>query len=88
MAQLKSLPNPLPENWPTNLHVDHATGTQTLIPYSLDEYNQWVENSLIDAERAAADAARPAELEAEAKAKAAILDRLGLTAEEAALLLK
>lgn len=84
MAQLKKLPNPLPADWPINLHVDHETGIETLIPYTLDEYNEWDANTVLDA-------ARPDEMKAleaeKAIAKAALLDRLGITAEEATLLL-
>ena len=85
MAKLKNLPNPLPTDWPNNLHIDHETGIETVIPYTLEEYNEWDANAILDA-------ARPEEMKAkeiaDGIAKQAILDRLGLTAEEAALLLK
>lgn len=57
------------------------------------ETNEVIDREMTDAEFAeyetqkAADAAKQAEAEAKATAKAALLDRLGITAEEAQLLL-
>lgn len=53
--------------------------------YSDREMN--AEELLEHEEKIAAEAARVAEIEAKAIAKAALLDRLGITAEEAKLLL-
>jgi hypothetical protein len=57
------------------------------------ETNEVIDREMTDAEFAeyetqkAADAAKQAQIEAKATARAAILDRLGLTAQEAAVLL-
>jgi len=84
MAKLKTLPNPLPADWPNNLHINHETGIETVIPYTLEEYNEWDANAILDAARPEETKAKEAE---KAIAKAALLDRLGITADEAALLL-
>jgi hypothetical protein len=67
--------------------------TKPLITIHNVETNKVVEREMTDAEFAeyeaneATKAAAQAEAEAKATARAAILDRLGLTAEEAAILL-
>lgn len=63
-----------------DVNYDVQTGEVTERPYTLEEIAQ-VEAEQIEF------AKRQAEAEAKATARAAILDRLGLTAEEAALLL-
>ncbi len=84
MAQLKTLPNPLPADWPHNLHIDYSTKIETLIPYTLEEYNEWDANAILDAARFNEIKAKEIE---DANAKVALLNRLGITSDEAKLLL-
>ena len=64
--------------------IDVETGEFIDRPLNAEEIAQ---QEIDQANVAAADAIREAEAEAKATARAAILDRLGLTAEEAAILL-
>lgn len=69
---------------PTKVIVDCSTGEQTVIELTADEIAE------LEAQAAQAEADRQAaeaEAAAKAQAKADLLDRLGITAEEAALLL-
>ena len=69
---------------PTRLEVDCSTGIQTEIELTDEEIAQ------LETDRANAETnrlAREAEAEAKATAKAALLERLGITSDEAALLL-
>lgn len=70
---------------PTRIEIDCSTGIETVISLTDEE--------VAEMEAAAAIAEQKlketeAQAKADAAAKQAILDRLGLTAEEAALLLK
>jgi hypothetical protein len=68
---------------PTKLIVDCSTGVTTEVELTAEEIAQ----READAVKAEADkVAKEAEAAAKAQAKAELLDRLGLTAEEAALL--
>jgi hypothetical protein len=68
---------------PTKLIVDCSTGVTTEVELTAEEIAQ----READAVKAEADRiAKEAEAAAKAQAKAELLDRLGLTAEEAALL--
>jgi len=64
--------------------INVVTGEETYRDYTLEEVAN-VEGAI--AESQAAYESRQAEIKAKAAARQAILDRLGLTAEEAALLL-
>jgi hypothetical protein len=64
--------------------IDVETGEVIDRPLNDEEIAQ---QEIDEAKIAAADAIREAEAEAKATAKAALLDRLGITAEEAQLLL-
>lgn len=71
------------EAWPNMYQekiVNITTGEETFRPYTKEEVAE-VEAAIADAKKIEAEAA------AKAAAKEAILDRLGITAEEAALLL-
>lgn len=64
--------------------IDAATGEETIRPYTAEEI------AVVEAEQAKAaaeQAERDAEAKAKADAKAELLAKLGITAEEAALLL-
>ena len=68
---------------PTKLIINCETGEQTEVELTAEEIAQ----READAAKAEADrVAKEAEATAKAEAKAELLDRLGLTAEEAALL--
>ena len=69
---------------PTKVIVDCSTGITEVVPLTAQEIAD-METARVAAEdqRAAAEA----EAAAKAQAKAALLDKLGITAEEAALLL-
>ena len=69
---------------PTKVIVNCETGEQEVIPLTEQEIAD-LEAARVQAEANAA--ARAAEEAAKAAARQAVLDRLGLTAEEAALLL-
>ena len=74
----------MPKN-PTRIEINCETGVETVIELTDAEVAE------LEAAAAIADQQRQeaeAQAEADAVAKQAILDRLGLTAEEAALLLK
>ena len=69
---------------PTKVIVDCSTGEQSIIELTDEEIAQ------LEADKArfeAEQAEREAEASAKTEAKAALLDRLGITAEEAQLLL-
>lgn len=84
MAKLKTLPNPLPADWPNNLHIDYETGIETLIPYTLEEYNEWDANAILDAARPEETKAKETEIQAiRASAKAKLIAGTPLTAAEA-----
>ena len=69
---------------PTKVIVDCSTGEQTVIELTAEEIADLeAQAAQAEADRVAAEA----EAEAKAQAKADLLDRLGITAEEAALLL-
>lgn len=61
--------------------VNAITGEEVIVELTQEEIDER------EAIAAAKDAEKQAELEAKALAKAALLDRLGITADEAALLL-
>ena len=69
---------------PTKVIVDCSTGITEVVPLTAEEIAD-LETARVAAEdqRVAAEA----EAQAKAEAKAALLDKLGITAEEAALLL-
>ena len=70
---------------PTRIEIDCSTGIESIIELTDEEVAE------MEAAAAIAETKRleaEAQAEADAAAKQAILDRLGLTAEEAALLLK
>jgi hypothetical protein len=69
---------------PTKLIVDCSTGVTTEVELSQDEI---AERERMAEEYAAQKAAEEAQKAADAKAKADLLDRLGITEEEARLLL-
>lgn len=64
--------------------VDVVTGEETIRPYTAEEI---ATVEALKIELAAEQTAKDADLAAKAAARQAILDRLGLTADEAALLL-
>lgn len=70
---------------PTRIEIDCSTGIETIIELTDEEV---AEMEAAAAQDEAARQALEAQAKADAVAKQAILDRLGLTAEEAALLLK
>ena len=63
------------------LTINALTGKEVIVELTQEEVDKR------EALAAAKDAEKQAELDAKALAKAALLDRLGITAEEAALLL-
>ena len=70
---------------PTRIEIDCSTGIETIIELTDEEVAE------MEAAAAIAETKRQeaeSQAKADAVAKQAILDRLGLTAEEAALLLK
>jgi len=67
-------------NTPKVLIINAATGEEELRPMNAEELAQWELDK-------AADAEKDAKADANAVAKAALLDRLGITADEAKLLL-
>ena len=69
---------------PTKLIVDCSTGVTTEVELSQDEI---AEREAMAAEYAAQKAQEEADKAAKAEAKAELLDRLGITEEEAQLLL-
>lgn len=70
---------------PTRIEIDCSTGIETIVELTDDEVAEMeAAAALHEAELQALEA----QAEADAVAKQAILDRLGITAEEAALLLK
>jgi len=73
----------MPNN-PTRIEVNCETGVESIIELTDAEVAEMAAQAAIaEAKQAAEDAAA----EARATAKAALLDRLGMTADEAALLL-
>ena len=69
---------------PTKVIVDCSTGEQTVIELTAEEIAELeAQAAQAEADRVAAEA----EAAAKAQAKANLLDRLGITEEEAALLL-
>lgn len=64
--------------------VDAATGQETIRPYTAEEIAESEKNA---AETAKRQADENAVLSAHAAARAALLDKLGITADEAKLLL-
>ena len=69
---------------PTKVIVDCSTGEQTVVPLTAEEITA-MENAA--AEAAAAQAAAEAEAATKEAAKADLLAKLGITADEAKLLL-
>ena len=69
---------------PTRIEIDCSTGIETIIELTDAEVAEMAAQAAIAEERKAEEEAQAA---AKATAKAALLDRLGITAEEAALLL-
>lgn len=69
----------------TRIEINCETGIETIIELTDEEVAEMeAEAAIAEQKRAEAEA----QAEADATAKQAILDRLGLTADEAALLLK
>ena len=69
---------------PTKVIVDCSTGEQTVVPLTAEEI---AELEAAAAKAAEERAAAEAEAQAKAAARQALLDKLGITQEEAALLL-
>ena len=69
---------------PTRIEIDCSTGIESIIELTDAEVAEMAAQAAIAEERKAEEEAQAA---AKATAKAALLDRLGITAEEAALLL-
>jgi RNase H-fold protein (predicted Holliday junction resolvase) len=70
---------------PTRIEVNCKTGIESIIELTDEEMAEMEAAAAIEAQKRAE---AEAQAEADAAAKQAILDRLGLTADEAALLLK
>lgn len=70
---------------PTRIEVDCTTGITTVIELTDEEVSEMEAAAAVEEQRRKGI---EAQAKADAIAKQAILDRLGLTAEEAALLLK
>ena len=70
---------------PTRIEINCETGVESIIELTDDEI---AEMEALAAQAAKDRKAEEAQAKADAVAKQAILDRLGLTAEEAALLVK
>ena len=69
---------------PTRIEIDCSTGIESIIELTDAEVAEMAAQAAIAEERKAEEEAQAA---AKATAKAALLDRLGITADEAALLL-
>ena len=69
---------------PTRIEIDCSTGIETIIELTDAEVAEMAAQAAIAEERKAQEEAAAT---AKAEAKAALLDRLGITADEAALLL-
>jgi len=69
---------------PTRIEIDCSTGIESIIELTDAEVAEMAAQAAITEERKAEEEAAAA---AKATAKAALLDRLGITADEAALLL-
>ena len=70
---------------PTRIEIDCSTGIETIIELTDEEVAEMQAAAAIEEQKRAE---AEAQAQADAVAKQAILDRLGLTADEAALLLK